>query len=67
MSDIVLENSCFRLEIGADGIVKSLFHKESGQQCLQVSMQIPLVSATQERLYNNELKLAYPTDRKSVV
>ena len=34
MGKILLENACFRLEIGEDAIVKSLLHKESGQQCL---------------------------------
>ena len=61
MNDIILENVCFRLEIGTDGMVKSLLHKEGGIQCLQKDVQIPFLSATQERLYNNELKLAYPT------
>lgn len=61
MNRIVLENAGFCLEIGENGIVKSLIHKESGTQCLQTDMEIPLLCATQERLYNNELKLAYPT------
>ena len=61
MNNIIFENACFRLEIGTDGMVKELFHKESSTQCLQKDVQIPFLSATQERLYNNELKLAYPT------
>lgn len=61
MSNIVLENLCFRLEIGADGIVKSLIHKVDGAQCLCQNQKIPFLTATQDRLYNNELKLAYPT------
>ncbi len=61
MKDIILENDGFRLEIGADAIVKSLIHKKDGIQCIREEMQIPLLSVTQDRLYNNELKLAYPT------
>jgi len=63
MENIVLENACFRLEIAENAIVKSLIHKESGQECLQAGVDAPLLSATQERLYNNELKLAYPTQQ----
>ena len=61
MSHIVLENPHFRLEIGENAAVKSLIHRESGQECLRTNMDIPLLTVTQERLYNNELKLAYPT------
>lgn len=61
MNNIILENACFRSDIAADGLVKSLIHKESGTQCICPDAEIPLLSATQDRLYNNELKLAYPT------
>ena len=58
---IILENSCFRLEIGENGCAKSLLHKDTGIQCLQPGVELPMFSVTQDRLYNNELKLAYPT------
>lgn len=58
---IVLENACFRLEINENGTANSLIHKESNTQCLRQGVTLPLFSITQDRLYNNELKLAYPT------
>ena len=58
---IVLENACFRLEINEKGYAQSLLHKETNIQCLQPGETLPMFSVTQDRLYNNELKLAYPT------
>lgn len=58
---MVLENDRFRLEVAENAIVKSLIYKENGEQCLAEGVELPLLSATQDRLYNNELKLAYPT------
>ena len=61
MKDIILENDLFRLTVGEDAIVKSLIHKKSGIECIQKDVHFPLATVTQDRLYNNELKLAYPT------
>ena len=61
--DIVIENKHFRLILGADCCPKSLLHKTSGQECLDISEDIPLFSVTQPRPFNNEVKVAYPNKR----
>ena len=61
--DIIIENPLLRLVVGADCIVKSLIHKPSGEECLMTGEEIALFSVTQERPYNNEVKLAHPNKR----
>ena len=58
--DIVLETSAMRLVIGADACAKSLIIKANGEECLDTHEGIPLFSTTQDRPYNNEIKLTYP-------
>lgn len=61
--DIILENQQFRLVIGSDCAAKSLIHKKTGQECLEAGEEIALFSVTQPRVFNNEVKLAYPNKR----
>ena len=61
--DIVLENKKFRLVIGEDAIAKSLVVKSTGAECLRQDEDIALFSVTQERPFNNEVKLAHPNKR----
>lgn len=61
--NIVIENKHFRLIVGGDCCPKSLIHKASGQECLDVSEDIPLFSVTQPRPFNNEVKLTHPNKR----
>lgn len=61
--DIRLENKQFCLLVGENGIVKSLIHKASGQECLQEGEEMALCSVTQPRPFNNEVKLAHPNKR----
>ena len=61
--DIIIENPLLRLVLGEDCIVKSLIHKSSGEECLMTGEDIALFSVTQERPYNNEVKLAHPNKR----
>ncbi|MBQ2629885.1 MAG: hypothetical protein IJG13_09435, partial [Kiritimatiellae bacterium] len=61
--DIVLENSRLRLVIGADACARSLTVKSSGEELLDTSERIALFSTTQERPFNNEIKLAWPNKR----
>ncbi len=61
--DIILENAHFCLTIGADCLVKSLIVKETGEECLMQNEDIALFSVTQERPFNNEVKLAHPNKR----
>ncbi|MDW7657910.1 MAG: hypothetical protein SCM11_12140, partial [Bacillota bacterium] len=62
-SDIVLENDHLKLIIGGDCITKSLIHKPTGEECLAAGEDIALFSVTQERPFNNEVKLAHPNKR----
>jgi len=59
MENIILENSRFRLTVGKNAIVRSLIHKESGQECLDLSEPVPLCTVTQDRPYHNEIKLSH--------
>jgi hypothetical protein len=61
--DVVLENDDFRLVIGADALVKSLIVRKTGVECVRGNEEIAFVSATQDRPFNNEVKLIYPNKR----
>ena len=61
--DVIIENEEFKLIVGGDCITKSLIHKPTGEECLAVGEEIALFSVTQERPYNNEVKLAHPNKR----
>ncbi len=63
MADILLENDLFRLTVGEDCIARSLVIKENGEECLQADEGIALFSVTQDRPYNNEVKLSHPNKR----
>ncbi|MDO4740627.1 MAG: hypothetical protein Q4A66_08180 [Eubacteriales bacterium] len=63
MKPIILENELFRLEIGPDCIARSLTICATGEEMLQQGEEISLFSVTQERPFNNEVKLAYPNKR----
>lgn len=62
-NEIFIESDMCRLTVGVDCIVKSLVVKENGEECLQQDEEISLFSVTQERPYNNEIKLAHPNKR----
>lgn len=61
--DIVIENEQFKLVVGSNAITKSLLFKPTGEECLMKGEDIALFSVTQERPYNNELKLAHPNKK----
>lgn len=61
--DRVFENDLCKLTVGADCIVRSLVVKSTGEECLEQNQDISLFSVTQERPYNNEVKLAHPNKR----
>lgn len=60
---IKLENDQFYLYLRNDCTVQSLIHKPSGTECLMTSETTSLFSLTEERPYNNEIKLAHPNKR----
>ena len=55
---IRIENSRFVLTLSDDCLAQSLVVKATGEECLQE--QTPLFTLTQDRPYNNEIKLIYP-------
>lgn len=61
--DIIIENEQLRLVVGGDCVTKSLIHKPTGEDCLAAGEEIALFSVTQERPFNNEVKLAHPNKR----
>lgn len=56
--DIILENAQFKLVVGSDAVPKSLILKSNNQECLFYDSVVSLFTATQERPYNNEVRLA---------
>ncbi len=61
--DITIENEDFRLAISPEGFAKSLTYKPSNTECLIKDKKIPFSTITEERPYQNEVKLAYPTKK----
>ena len=61
-NDIVIENDALRLIIGPNAIAKSLMCKSTDEECLIKNTSIPISTITQERPYQNEVKLAYPNE-----
>lgn len=61
--DIIIENRQFRLVIGEDCIAKSLIHKATGEECLQLDELVSFFTLTQDRPFNNEIKLAFCNKR----
>lgn len=62
-TDIILETSTFRLVIGQDATAKSLVLKGSRQEMLSSRDKVPMFTVTQERPFNNEIKLEKPNTR----
>lgn len=60
---ITLENKHFILTISPDCIGTSLVCKKTGEECIKKGEEMPLFSVTEERPYNNEVKLAHPNKR----
>lgn len=61
--NLVFENARFSLVVGADAIVKELRLKSTGEDCLDHTEETALFSLTEDRPYNNEIKLAHPNKR----
>ncbi len=59
--NVTIENDRIKLTISSDGIATSLVCKPTGAECLMQGVNIPICTLTQERPYQNEIKLAYPT------
>lgn len=63
VQDIIIENEQLRLVVGADCVPRSLICKPAGEECLVADEGIALFSVTQERPFNNEVKLSHPNKR----
>lgn len=63
--DIVLQNDEMALTLGGDGIVRSLVHKASGEECLQPGVDAPACVIHQYRPYDNENFLMFPAKPRS--
>ena len=61
--DLIFENRRFSLVVGDNAVVKQLLFKSTGEDCLDHTEEISLFSLTEERPYNNEIKLAHPNKR----
>ena len=64
-ADFQIENEDFRLTVGKDACVKSLVVKATGEECLDpgLARTVPLLTVTQDRPFDNELKLIHPNKR----
>ena len=62
---VVIENKFLKFEISDECIAKSLVLKSTGEECLYA--ETPVFSLTQDRPYNNEVKLIYPSKRTTYI
>ena len=60
---VVLENDIFSLVLTPDCVAESLVLKANGEECIFTQGKTPFFSLTEERPYNNEVKLAHPNKR----
>ena len=63
MGEIVIGNQYFRLTVGEDCKVKHFVRIANGQDLAVAGEEISLFSVTQDRPFNNEIKLAYMNKR----
>ncbi len=59
MKKIIFENKNFKLTINENAEIISLINKSCNEELIPNGAEAPLFSATQDRPYNNEIKLAY--------
>lgn len=60
---IILENPVFRLILSENAVAESLVLKSNGEECIMKGEELPFFTLTEERPYNNEIKLAHPNKR----
>ena len=60
---IILENDKFSLTLSSDCRAESLVLKSNTTELLSKSEPLPFFTVTEERPYNNEIKLAHPNKR----
>ena len=57
---IIIENKRTRLFLDKNGRAVSLVCLETGEECLAEGDRLPLLSVTEARPFNNEIKLSHP-------
>ncbi len=57
---IILGNERFSLTLNPDATCESLRYLPTGEECLYEGERLPFFCLTEQRPYNNEIKLAYP-------
>ena len=62
-AEVAVENEDFRLVVGEDACVKSLVVKATGEECIAPELKVPILTVTQDRPFDNELKLIHPNKR----
>lgn len=62
-NNIIIENDYLKLTLNENCCATSLICKETGEECIDTSVSVPFFSITEERPYNNEIKLAYMNKR----
>jgi hypothetical protein len=60
---IVFETETFKLTVGRDAVARSLLIKATNEEMLVKGAGVPLFSVTQDRPFNNEIKLEHPNTR----
>ena len=60
---VTLENDRFVLRVGSDCAAESLVLKANGEELLEPGEGIPFCTTTQDRPFNNEIKLIHPNKR----
>lgn len=63
MHDVILENKYITLVISGDCTAKSMCFRQTGEELLAAEERLPLFSVSQERPFNNEVKLAHMNKR----
>ena len=63
---ICIQNDLFLLTVNEFAVAESLIFKPTGEECLVTGECMPLFSLTEERPFNNEVKLAYPNKRMTM-
>ena len=63
---IILCNDYIQLTLGTDGKAHSLVCLPTGEELLDKTQLCPLCSVTQDRFYNNELKLIHTSRRRQM-
>ncbi|MBR2839537.1 MAG: hypothetical protein IKE55_12180 [Kiritimatiellae bacterium] len=60
---IAFETETFRLEVGTNAVARSLVVKATGEETIDSRDGLAMFSVTQDRPFNNEIKLMCPNKR----